>query len=87
MEEEVQELRELTAQLKADNDQLRQERSASTSGTSVTPSTSGALPTVPPTFCPPVADRLAFVSRYRKGPMFRGRLGIGLSEWLEDTNA
>lgn len=85
MEAELQELRDLVAQLKADNEGLRQAQAAAVPG----PSTS--IPAVPPplshTSSNPVAERLVFVPRDRKCPMFRGKSGIGLTEWLEEVEA
>ncbi|KAL4007466.1 hypothetical protein ACER0C_001318 [Sarotherodon galilaeus] len=87
MEEELQELRDLIAQLKADNGcRLHQERAVG-SGTSATPSTSTASSVNPPTARVSVAERLVFVPRDRKCPMFRGKSGIGLNEWLEEIEA
>ena len=83
MEDEIQELRELIVQLKADNERLRQGQA----GPSVAPSTSSAHPVAPPSSSLPVAERLVFVPRDRKCPIFRGRTGIGLSEWVEEVQA
>lgn len=76
MEDEIQELRELIAQLKADNKRLRQGQA----GPGVLPSTSSAPPVAPSTSGPSVAEGVIFVPRDRKCPIFRGRTGIGLSE-------
>lgn len=81
MEEELQELRTLVAKLKADNERLRAEHSPGTSSASAGPS---AAPT-PPTA--PVTDRLVFIPRNRKCPMFRGWIGISLGEWIEEAQA
>ncbi|XP_038129408.1 uncharacterized protein LOC119775484 [Cyprinodon tularosa] len=81
MEEEIQELKELVASLRADNERLRQGQAS----LSAQPSTSSALPNAPPTPSLPVAERLIFVPRDRKCPIFRGRTGIGLSEWTEEA--
>ena len=83
MEEELQELRDLVLQLRADNEKLRQERAPVVPPPSATLSTSSA----PPTASAPAAERLVFVPRDRKCPMFRGRSGIALSEWLEEVQA
>jgi hypothetical protein len=83
MEEETQELRELIAQLKADNERLRQGQA----GSSALPSTSSAVPAASPTSVPSVAERLIFVPRDRKCTIFRGRTGVGLSEWVEEVQA
>ena len=83
MEEEMQELRQLVAQLRAENEHLQQAQ-ASSSPLAPTLSTS---PTVHPTSSVPAAERLVFVHRDRKCPIFRGRTGIGLSEWIEEAQA
>ncbi|XP_077961139.1 uncharacterized protein LOC144409523 [Gasterosteus aculeatus] len=85
MEEEMQELRALVAQLKADNERLRQASLVPPS--SATPSTSSVLPTALTSASAPAAERLVFVPRDRKCPMFRGRSGIALSEWLEELQS
>lgn len=84
MESELQELRDLVAQLRADNDRLRQEQSAAAPG----PSSAASLPPPAPSMLgTPVTERLIFVPRDRKCPTFRGRSGIGLAEWLEEVSA
>lgn len=87
MEGELQELRELVAQLKADNERLRQEQAAAVPGPSTAPSVPSVPPVAPLTASNPVADRLVFVPRDRKCPMFRGKSGLGLNEWLEEVQA
>lgn len=84
MEEEAQTTQELIAQLRAENERLRQQ--SSTAGTAATPLTSSAPPSATSASVPPV-DRLVFIPRDRKCPPFRGRSGIGLTEWLEEANA
>lgn len=87
MEEEVQQLKELVLQLKADNERLRQERAASHSApdgaASVSSGTaSGASASeVPP---PVVTERLVVIPRDRRCPVFNGRSGIGVAEWIEE---
>jgi len=71
------------AQLKADYERLRQGQA----GPSVLPSTSSAPPVTPSVSGPSVAERLIFVPRDRKCPVFRGRTGVGLSEWVEEVQA
>lgn len=84
MEEELRELRDLVAQLRADNARLQQEQVA-VPGPSAAPSISA--PQLPSTFATPVTERLVLVPRDRKCPVFRGRSGIGLEEWFEETQA
>lgn len=86
MEVELQELRDLVAQLRVDNERLRQEQVAAMPDPSTAPSTSYA-PAASSLASAPSAERLIFVSRDRKCPMFRGRSGIGLAEWLEEAQA
>lgn len=83
MEGEIQELRELIVQLKADNERLRQGQA----GSSFLPPTSPTPPVAPSIFGHSGAERLIFVPRDRKCPIFRGRTGIGLSEWVEEVQA
>ena len=85
----MQQLRELVLQLKADNERLRQERSGSSNGASVAGPASfatagqaqsaggGAV----------VTERLVVMPRDRKCPMFNGRTGIGIAEWIEEVQA
>ncbi|KAM7406700.1 hypothetical protein PAMP_001057 [Pampus punctatissimus] len=86
MEAEMQELRDLVAQLQADNERLRQEQVAVVPGPSTAPSVS-LPPTASSTASAPLTERLIFVPRDRKCPIFRGKLGIGLAEWLEEVQA
>lgn len=79
MGEELQELRELVAQLRADNERMRQEQNVNA------PGPSSAAPTTA-VVSAPVTERLIVVPRDRC-PMFRGRSGVGLSEWLDEVQA
>ena len=83
MEQEMQELRDLVARLTADNERLRQAQA----GPSAQSSTDAAAPAAPSASSLPVAERLVFLPRDRKCPIFRGRTGIGLSEWVEEVQA
>jgi hypothetical protein len=87
MDVELQELRELVAQLKVDNERLRQEQAVAVPGPSSESSTSSVPPVAPVTTRNPIAERLVFVPRDRKCPMFRGKSGMGLTEWLEEAQA
>lgn len=87
MDDELQELRELVAQLKADNERLRQERvPIAQPGPSNAP--------IPAVVDPPVTgagasatDRFVFVPRDRKCPKFNGRSGVMIDEWVEEAQA
>ncbi|KAK7898885.1 hypothetical protein WMY93_019738 [Mugilogobius chulae] len=86
MEDQLRELQEQLKQLKADNERLRQEQSQRTSDANAGSSTQSAVPPATPVQVHST-DRLVFVPRDRKCPMFRGRTGIGLNEWLEEAEA
>lgn len=74
--------------LQADNERLRQEQAAAVPDpTAAGPSTASSVSSVPPTVSAPMADTLVFLPRDKKCPMFRGRSGIGLTEWLEEVHA
>ena len=91
MEAELQELRELVAQLRADNCSLRQEQRDSQAGTStsIIPSDVSAPPPAPPPGAASVhaPERLVFVPRDRKCPYFSGKSGVGINEWVEEAQA
>lgn len=82
MEEEIQDLRDLVAQLRADNERLRHNQA----GPSTLPPTT-SVPPLASSSSVPVTERLLFVPRDRKCPIFRGRTGIGLSEWIEEVQS
>ncbi|XP_026115992.1 uncharacterized protein LOC113094613 [Carassius auratus] len=88
MEDELRELRELVAQLKADNLKLRQEQAqASVPGPSSdhVPEFPAATPSVSAGVA--VAERFVLVPRDRKCPKFNGRSGLGINEWVEEVQA
>nr|XP_043898190.1 uncharacterized protein LOC122779681 [Solea senegalensis] len=90
MEEEVQQLRDLVLQLKADNERLLQERAAASSG-GPSGGVSGSFG--PASFTPlagvatAVTERLVVVPRDRRCPRFNGKTGIGIAEWIEEIEA
>ena len=91
MESELQDLREMVLQLRADNDRLLQER-VEAQCLLRTSSQGGPIPSTSarsfyPDGDPPVVERLLYVPRERKCPMFRGRSGMGLVEWMEEVRA
>ncbi len=89
MEDELQELRELVAKLRADNTALRQDQAlAGPSNLSQVPNVSG------PPFAPQAIDagaisteRYVFIPRDRRCPKFNGRSGVGINEWVEEAQA
>lgn len=90
MEGELQELKELVAQLRADNERLRQERASESPGVSVAgPSTSVPAPILPSLTGTntPVTDRYVFVPRDRRCPKFSGKSGVDINEWVEEAMA
>lgn len=56
-------------------------------GPSAQSSTSSASLDDPSISGPSVTERLIFVPRDRKCPIFRGRVRIGVSEWMEEAKA
>ncbi|CAL9691892.1 unnamed protein product [Knipowitschia caucasica] len=89
MEEEMQQLREQLAQLEADNEHLRQERAAPQAG----PAGAFHAPNVSSDQArslgsrTPSTERVFVMARDRKCPLFNGRSGLSLSEWLEEAQA
>lgn len=82
MAEELMQLKELVAQLQAENQRLQaQEAVPGTSAASVTNFSSQPLSNAP------VVERLVYVPRDRKCPMFRGKTGLSVSEWSEEVQA
>ncbi|XP_048833172.1 uncharacterized protein LOC125709115 [Brienomyrus brachyistius] len=87
MDEELRQLREQVARLEAENEWLQQERvvdrpSGSTSGQSNLRGVSLAAGAMAPG-----VERVVLFSRDRKCPMFRGRLGLSIYEWVEEVQA
>ena len=74
--EELQELRELVAQLKADNERLNQRPNPAPLGDALRAEPGAS-----------VAEILVFVPRDRKCPMFKGKSGIKVNEWIEEAEA
>lgn len=75
----MQQLRDLVKKLTADNQRL-QNGTAATSGTG-DPTSRSSTPSVP------VTERLIYVPRDRKCPMFGGRTGLNITEWVEEVQA
>lgn len=71
----MQELREFVKQLKADNERLGQRGSGDAS--SVSGAESGSS----------VTERLLFVPRDRKCPMFTGKSGMKINDWIEEADS
>lgn len=99
MDEDLQELRDLVAQLKAENERLKLERT-------IAARSDADRPSVPPLPADTLADgsnasvsqldtgsqargseRLVFVPRDRKCPSFTGKSGISITEWVEEAQA
>lgn len=106
MEEELQQLRELVLQLKADNERLRQEQSAPQSNPNAASTTPGGADGGPSAAAgaanatqgeanvgssagagAAVAERLVVIPRDRKCPMFNGKTGMNIVEWIEEVQA
>lgn len=85
MEEEIIQLRDLITQLQAEDQQMRREQEVNQPGPS-TASTSSSAPG-PSSTPAPVTERLVYLPRDLKCPLFRGRTGLGIGEWLEEVHA
>lgn len=89
MEEELRELRETVAQLRIDNDRLRQEQSAHPGPSGPSSMSSGPPPSTPQSSNEGVAppERYVFVPRDRRCPKFSGRSSLDIEEWIEEAQA
>lgn len=89
MEEEVQELRELVLQLRADNERLCREGAASPggSGGASLASPGPAVHAPPAGAAAAVTERLVVIPRDRRCPLFNGKTGVGITEWVEEIQA
>lgn len=89
MEAELQEMRELVAQLKADNERLRQERAPVELLDPGAASSSVSRPVTPSSVDLNVGtvERFVFIPRERRCPKFNGRSGVGIEEWVEEAQA
>lgn len=78
MSEETQELRDQLAQLRAENERLkaiRSEQAIAVSASNASASTGSTT------------ERLVFVPREKKCPLFRGTVGISIEAWKEEAEA
>lgn len=90
MEDELQELRELVAQLRADNLKLRQDQAlASSPGPSSDPPriSVSSVGTSQPVDTGTLPERFVFIPRDRRCSKFSGRSGMGIDEWVEEVQA
>lgn len=93
MEAELQELRETIRQLQADNDRLQQERAAAQGpttslaggATSNGASSNDSRPSTSREAHP--SERIFYIPRERKCPVFRGNSGIGIGDWVEEVRS
>lgn len=83
MEEELSQLRDLVAQLQAENRKMRQERDADQPVATASTSSASGQSSVQV----PVSERLIYLPRDRKCPMFRGTTGLNIVEWIEEVQA
>lgn len=93
MEAELQELRDLVTELRAENERLKQDQATTSVQAAAPPqSVSGSTSTASPSVdSRPVSDiapeRFLYVPRERKCPMFRGKGGVSILEWIEEVQA
>ncbi|CAI5686070.1 unnamed protein product [Oreochromis niloticus] len=85
MEEELTQLRDLVAQLQAENRRMRQERGSEQPGTSA--AATGSSTNGHSAVSAPATERLIYIPRDRKCPWFNGKTGIGIAEWVEEVQA
>ena len=79
----MRQLKELVLQLRDDNERLRREQAVS-SAASVGPAPAGHIT---PGGAAAFTERLVVLPRDRKCPMFSGKAGISIEEWLEEIQA
>ncbi|KAL2083706.1 hypothetical protein ACEWY4_021479 [Coilia grayii] len=93
MEAELQELRDLVTELRAENERLKRDQAtAAVPATEGAQTTSGSTSTAAPSDGPvSVSDmapeRFLYVPRERKCPIFQGKGGVGILEWIEEVQA
>lgn len=85
MDDELQELRDLVVQLRADKERLMQERTEVVAPPVGASMVNSVLSDRPVTSAVP--ERLLYVPRERKCPLFRGNPGIEVVEWIEEVRA
>lgn len=87
MEAELQEMRDLVAQFKADNERLRQERAPVESPSPGAASGSSSWPATPSVSDSNIGtvERLVFIPRERRCPKFNDRSGMGIEGWVEEA--
>ncbi|XP_041862171.1 uncharacterized protein LOC121653037 [Melanotaenia boesemani] len=86
MAEEIGQLKALIDQLQAENQRLRQGQDGSQAGPSDS-TAAGSSGYGPSTVTTPPIERLIYLPRERRCPVFRGRTGLGLAEWVEEVQA
>ncbi|KAG5268958.1 hypothetical protein AALO_G00196740 [Alosa alosa] len=77
MEADLQQLRDLVTQLQAENERLKQAQ----------PPDDVLGPDVDPEPAPGASERFVYVPRERRCPMFRGKSGMSIGEWIEEVQA
>lgn len=87
MEDELQVMRDLIAQLKADNERLLQERRPVGLPDPGAASSSIAPPVIPQLVGAGATERLVFIPRDRRCPKFSGTVGVRINEWVEEAQA
>lgn len=89
MTNELQELRDLVHQLQAEKEQLLQEQVLTTPSQPDVGSAPGSPVGPRPSVCdgPPPSERLLYIPRERRCPIFRGTSGIPVEDWIEEVEA
>lgn len=87
MSEELQELRELVRQLQVDKERLTQEVASRPAGAASAATSEPSNGQTVRSGNTGFTERALYLPRERKCPMFRGRVGISIDEWVEEVNA
>lgn len=88
MEEELRQLRDLVSQLQSENEQLRQDQgSVRPPSPTAGSSRENLAPLSDLSANVPVTERFVFIPRDRKCPIFDGRPGVNLNEWIDEAKA
>lgn len=77
MSEEAQRLKDQVARLMAENERLKSTSTAQATNVGASSSSASSMP----------VDRLVFIPREKKCPLFRGGVGISVEAWKEEAEA
>ncbi len=87
MDVELQELRDLVAQLRSENERLQGQQPSVSAISDVQGSNAATTRPSEVNAGTEAVDRFVFVPRDRKCPKFSGKSGVGINEWVEEAQA